>query len=154
MEKRLRLLALLLLCSLAGCVAPSVPPPDVGGADWTVRQGQAVWQPRGGMSPIAGELVLATSAGGDFVVEFSKTPLTVARAHRHGPRWQVDFPAQPRRLGGQGSPTTRVLWCWLAPALEGAGLPRGVQFSREAGSGNWRLENTRTGESLEGFLTP
>lgn len=143
---------LLLGALLAGCASPDQPPPPTGAPPWQTRTGQAVWQARPGTPALAGELVLARRANGDFLVQFSKPPLTLVEASRTGRRWQVVFPAQARRLRGTGTGSPRLLWLWLPAALDGAALPDRVTFHR-AGEG-WRLCNSRTGESLEGYLAP
>lgn len=91
-------------------------------------------------------------ANGDFLLRFSKTPLPIVTAQRSGSRWQVEFPAQSRRLGGKGLGSGRLLWSLLPAALRAAPLPAGVTFKR--GDETWRLANERTGENIEGFLSP
>jgi hypothetical protein len=137
---------------LAGCVTAPLPVADARGEGWQMREGQAVWQPRRTAPPIAGELLLITHENGDFILQFSKTPLTIATAQRSGARWQVDFPAQSRRYGGTGPGSRRLLWVLLPAALRNAPLPADVTFRR--GDGTWRLASERTGERIEGFLSP
>jgi hypothetical protein len=137
---------------LTGCATAPLPAADVRGADWQMREGQAVWHPRRTAPQIAGELLLITRANGDFVLQFDKTPLTIVTARRSGARWQVEIPAQSRRFGGTGPGSGRLLWVLLPAALNDIPLPKGVTFKRTDGS--WRLSNERTGESIEGFLSP
>lgn len=146
------MLVALAALGLAGCATPPLPATEAGGDGWQTREGQAVWQPRRTAPPIAGELLLITHASGDCILRFSKTPLPVVTARQSGSRWEVEFPARSRRYGGKGAGTGRLLWSLLPAALRDAPLPPGVTFHR--GDGTWRLANERTGESIEGFLSP
>ena len=47
----------------------------------------------------------------------------------------------------------RFSWLYLPAALTGNPLPSQLHFERKA-DGGWRLENSSTGETLEGFLSP
>lgn len=148
-----RLFGLALLSGgwLAGCTSPDpTSPPTL--ARGQTHTGQAVWQARPHAPPLAGELVLARRPGGDFFLQFSKPPLTLAEAARTGKRWRVTFPGLSREYRGRGRGTARLLWLWLPVALDGGALPPHVTFARSGES--WRLANTRTGESLEGYLVP
>lgn len=153
-RRRLRLALLLLVCGggLTACVGPHPPPLPDSVAPWQTQTGQAVWQPRRNAPPLAGELVLARRPGGEFFLQFSKPPLTLVEATRTGPRWRVAFPGFGREYQGRGAGTTRLLWLWLPVALEGGPLPAALTFQREAD--RWRLVHARTGESLEGWLSP
>lgn len=138
---------------LAGCVTPELPAVDTSAAGWTIRIGQAVWQPRPQAPELAGELVMATNRTGDFVIQFAKPPIDLVLAQRSGALWQVEFPPEARRFGGRGGGTPRLLWLYLADALAGRALP--PEFVLESGpEGRWRLVNPQTGESLEGYLSP
>lgn len=147
MQWRIEILALL---ALAGCATGPLPPLQTmdNSADWKILQGQAVWKPKGG-DGIAGELLVATNSVGDFVVDFNKTPITIAHAERSGERWLVKFPAQRKEFSGRGAGPSRVIWLRLAPALAG----RDKRWQVMTNSNGWRMSNAR-GESLEGFLTP
>jgi hypothetical protein len=149
-----RLALLLLACAggLTGCVGAKPSPPPPARAPWQTQTGQAVWQPRRDAPPLAGELVLARRPGGEFFLQFSKPPLTLVEASRAGPRWRIAFPGFGREYRGRGAGTTRLLWLWLSVALEGGPLPSALTFHREAD--RWRLVHARTGESLEGWLSP
>lgn len=118
-------------------------PPEMT-SDWKLRQGQAVW--RG----LAGELIVATNLNGDFVVEFSKPPITIASAQRSGEQWQVEFPAERKTLRGRGAGPSQIVWLHLAPALAGR-TNAGWQLTMN--NGGWRMKH-RGGETLEGFLSP
>jgi hypothetical protein len=132
---------------LAGCATAPLPPPDMS-ADWKIRQGQAVWKPKGS-DGIAGELLVATNSTGDFVVEFAKPPITIAHAQRAGQRWSIEFPAQQKSYAGRGKGPERVIWLRLPPALAGSDQ----QWQVTTNSNGWRMSNRR-GETLEGFLAP
>ncbi len=95
---------------------------------------------------------MASREDGRYVVQFIKTPLPLVLAETGFSRWRVEFP--PRRLSfaGRGKPPTRFLWLYLPSALAGELLPRQFSFEREA-HGKWRLENRRSGEKLEGYLS-
>ncbi len=56
-------------------------------------------------------------------------------------------------FSGHGSGPARFLWLYLPVALAGEKLPPAFHFERKP-EGGWRLENTHTGETLEGFLAP
>lgn len=149
---RLCWLSLLAGVLLAGCASPSPTPPPAEVAEWQTQTGQAVWQARRHTPPLAGELVLVRRANGDFLLQFSKSPLTLVEATRVGKRWRVAFPGQSRQFRGSGAGTPRLLWLWLPVALEGGALPADVTFTRQAD--HWRLVHARTGETLEGYLNP
>jgi hypothetical protein len=129
-----------------GCASAPLTAPEMT-ADWKIQQGQAVWKPRGG-SGIAGELLVATNKSGDFVVEFSKPPITIATARRSGKQWQLEFPAERKSYRGRGAGPSRVVWLRLPMAL--AGGESGWKVSTN--TMGWRLERGK--ESLEGFLAP
>ena len=96
---------------------------------------------------------MASHEDGRRVIHFTKTPLPVVLAQTAPGRWYIEFP--PRRLSFSGTqtPPARFIWFQLAAALEGKPLAKEVRFERRP-DGGWRLENARSGESLEGFLTP
>lgn len=123
------------------------------GEGWRVQQGQAIWQPQKNLPELAGELVLARHPDGRCLVEFSKPPVAMAVAQITPHRWLVRFPPQAIGFGGRGRPSQRFAWLHLPSALEGKKLPRSFRFTRGP-DGNWRLENSRTGEVVKGFLEP
>jgi hypothetical protein len=125
----------------------------VSGPGWRVQQGQALWRPRQKSPELGGDLVVASHADGRCVVQFSKTPLPLVLAQTTGTNWLIQFPPQQMGFIGGGSGPTRFPWLYLRPALAGEPLPSPLRFERRP-DGNWRLENTRTGETLEGFLAP
>jgi hypothetical protein len=56
-------------------------------------------------------------------------------------------------FAGRGPGPTRFAWLYLHTALAGEPLPPPLYFERKT-DGGWRLENIRTGETMEGFLSP
>ena len=124
---------------------------SVSGPRWHVEQGQALWTPRKGAPQFGGDLVVASNDGSSFV-EFSKTPLTIVRAELTPKHWLLRFPQYGKAYEGRRPAPARTIWLYLADALAGKPLPRPLHFEQEA-NGNWRLENVKTGEILEGFLS-
>ena len=123
------------------------------GAEWTVRQGQVIWKPGRSHPELAGEIVLAQNADGRCSLQFTKTLLPVAFVQTTTNRWLIQFPPQKIGFSGSGQPPARLLWLQLPAALDGEPLPSGVTFTHRA-DGGWRLANARTGEFVEGFLSP
>jgi len=125
----------------------------VSGPGWTVRQGEAIWRPGLRYPELAGEIVLAQNPDGRASLQFTKTLLPVALAQTTKTNWLIQFP--PQRIGfcGRGRRPQRFVWLHLAAALTGETLPENYHFARSPGGG-WRLENRRTGEFVEGFLSP
>lgn len=148
----LLLFALALLC--CGCRTPlPLPPADLAAPGWRVQQGQAVWKPTRSRPDLAGELLLATRANGDFFVQFAKTPFSLATAQVLDGQWQIEFGNGERRWGGRGEPPARFVWFQLPRALASESLDQHWRFTQSAPD-SWRLENPRTGESLEGGFFP
>ncbi len=144
--------ALLALC--VSCrTGPPLPPADFSSPGWKVQQGQAVWKPSKKRPELAGDLLLATNANGNDVVQFSKTPFSLASAQVADGAWQIEFGGGRYLWRGRGAPPARFIWFQLPRALNGVEPPRPWKFTLQAG-GSWRLENTRTGEFLEGTLFP
>jgi hypothetical protein len=67
--------------------------------------------------------------------------------------WLIRFPQRQMGFSGRGPGPKRFSWLYLPAALAGKPLPKPLHFENKAGGG-WRLENPRTGETLEGFLSP
>ena len=144
----LLLVAASMICP--GCrTLPSLPPIDLSAPDWTLQQGQAVWKPIRSRPELAGELLLATKTNGDFFVQFAKTPFTLATAQMVNGRWQIEFGAGDYQRRGAGQPPARFVWFQLPCALSGTEMSDHWKFERMT-TNSWRLENHRTGESLEG----
>lgn len=141
-----------LLLFFCGCVTtPHGNLVTVSGPNWHVQQGQALWTPKKGAPQFGGDLVVATQDGSAFV-QFSKTPLTIVTAQVDQKHWQLRFPQMGIAKQGHRPAPSRTLWLYLADALTGKRLPRHLHFEQE-GNGNWRLENDKTGEILEGFVS-
>lgn len=143
-----------LLCLLTLTACRSLPPPpaaDLSDAAWTVRQGQAVWKQKRGAPEIAGEILVATQTNGRSFVQFTKTPFPLVIAQTATNSWQLEIPAQNRRFAFHGAPPSRVIWFQLPRALAGATLPK--KFAWQTSPAGWRLENSATGEALEGYFS-
>lgn len=137
-----------------GCRSiPPLPSADFSAPGWHVRQGQAVWKPAGNRLELAGELLLATNANGNFLVQFTKTPFPLATAQVAGENWQIEFGSGEHSWRGRGRPPSRFVWFQLPAALTGEDLQYSWKFS-PGKNNSWRLENPRTGESLEGEFFP
>ena len=144
----------LLFFVCAGCrTANPLPPADFSTSGWRVQQGQAVWKPSASRPELAGDLLLATNANGNFFIQFSKIPFPLATAQVSGSQWQVEFGADQYSWHGRGTPPGRFAWFQLPRALFGAGVGGSWQFTRVE-TNSWRLENPRTGEILEGGFFP
>ena len=148
-------LPLLLMAVLAaGCrTAPPLPAADFSAPGWRVQQGQAVWKPSPSRPELAGDLLLATNANGNFFVQFSKTPFPLATAQVSGGQWQIEFGANKFSRQGRGTPPDRFAWFQLPRALLGTPAGGNWKFAHP-NSSSWRLENLRTGETLEGEFFP
>jgi hypothetical protein len=123
------------------------------GPGWHVQEGQALWRPGREYPELGGDLVLASDENGRCLIQFAKTPMTLVSVQTTRTNWLIQFP--PRRMGfsGRGPGPTRFAWLYLHTALAGEPLPPPLRFERKP-DGGWRLENTRSGETLEGFLAP
>jgi len=96
---------------------------------------------------------MASHDDGRCVVEFAKTPLPLVTVQTTSNKWFIEFPARRMSFGGRQPPPTRFAWAYLPAALSGDSLPGALRFQRKS-DGGWRLENTRSGETVEGFLSP
>jgi hypothetical protein len=148
-------LILFLLIGLNGCLTgPPLPKVNLSESGWTIRQGQAMWQPQRKAPEIAGELLLATRPDGSTFVQFTKTPFPFAIAQTTPAGWQIEFPPQNKRFAAPGKPPARVarlVWFQLANAL--SGKPVAKDWTWHDSGTNWTLKNTSSGESLEGYFT-
>jgi hypothetical protein len=148
------ILAFLLLAIFTGCrTAPPLPPADFSAPGWRVQQGQAVWKPSSDRSELAGDLLLATNADGNFFIQFSKMPFPLVTAQISGDQWQIEFGADKDTWHGSGAPPERFAWFQLPRALLGANPGDNWKFS-SVENNSWQLENPRTGEILEGEFSP
>jgi len=137
---------------LSGCATTPENLFTVSGPGWTVEQGQALWTPRQGGPQIGGDLVLATDANGRALVQFEKMPMSLVMAQVTPDHWAIRFAQGGGFWKGHQPAPTRTIWLYLPAALVGKPLPKPLHFEQKPG-GNWRLENTKTGEILEGFLS-
>ena len=145
------LLALALVSCVSCRTATPLPPADFAAPGWRLRQGQAVWKPPQDRPELAGDLLLAVNTNGNYVIQFSKTPFSIASAQVADGRWQIEL--GQRLWRGQGEPPRRFVWFQLAPVLAGASAVAPWRFTSRAGQ-SWRLENAGTGEFLEGQFFP
>ena len=150
---RIALLALGFMLCVSCRTSSALPPVDFSSPGWQLRQGQAVWKPSRNRPDLAGELLLATNASGSFVIQFSKTPFTLAAAEVADGAWQIEFGGARYSWRGRGVPPARFAWFQLPRALAGVEPESPWKFTRRADD-SWRLENTRTGEILEGLFFP
>lgn len=138
----------------AGCrTVGHLSPISTAGPGWQVFHGQALWRSGRHRPELGGDLVVARHASGGYVFDFEKTPLPITAGQATATNWLIEFPAGDLSFGGKSRPPARFAWLYLGAALDGRPLPKRLRFERKA-DGNWRLENTRTGESIEGFLSP
>jgi len=153
-ELQLRvILTLLLAVFVTGCrTSTPMPPADFSGGGWQVRQGQALWKPSASRPELAGELLFATRTNGDCFVQFDKIPFPLAVAQIKGDEWHIRFGTGKYAWRGRGEPPGRFVWFQLPRAL--ASQPLAIHWKFESAGESWRLENGRTGESLEGSFTP
>ncbi len=143
----------LLATAQGGCRSAGGPELGVGTA-WRVRQGQAVWRPKTEGPEIAGELTVAIGASGEYLIEFAKPALPLVRVVRQGERWEIAVPGRGRRSGTGIPPSAVAGWMRLGDLLTGRPLPAPWRGESGTDGGDWSVENPRTGERIEGFLSP
>lgn len=148
-----RLVVLALLTVTVGCQTATTSLFTASGPGWRVQEGQALWRPQRGLPEFGGDLTLARHADGRCLIQFDKTPLTILTAQTTPTNWLVRIPQRQMGFKGHMPGPTRFTWLYLPAALAGGPLPTFLRFERKP-DGNWRLENLRTGETLEGFLSP
>ena len=118
-----------------------------------MREGQALWRPNRSRPELAGELMVAARTNGDLFIQFAKPPFTLATAQITHCRWQIEFGQPGRAWSGHGEPPARFIWFALGRILDGKDSNRNWRYTGDVG-GAWRLENLRTGETLEGRFFP
>jgi len=123
------------------------------GPGWRVQQGQALWRPGRHYPELGGELVVASHPDGRCAMQFLKTPLPMVLAQTSATNWLIQFPPRRMSFAGKNNPPPRFLWLYLHAALAGESLPNLVHFSRKP-DGGWKLENVKSGETVEGYLEP
>jgi len=138
---------------VCGCASTSQNLFSVSGPGWRVQKGQTLWRPQRNAPEFGGDFVLAQDGHGDSFVQFDKMPLTLVCAEITATRWLIRFPQGGGAWSGRTPAPTRTIWLYLPAALAGQPLPPPLHFERRT-NGGWRLDNARTGESLEGYLTP
>ena len=141
------------LMFLCGCQTSTQSLFNAAGPGWRVQQGQALWRPQRGLPEFGGDLVLASDDAGRCLIQFDKTPMAILFAQTTSTNWLIRFPQRQMSFTGRGPGPTRFGWLYLPAALAGKPLPKPLHFEIKA-DGGWRLENTDTGETLEGFLSP
>ena len=145
------------MVTVLGCAAcrivPPLAPANLSEPGWTIREGQAVWRPKIGAPEIAGELLVATHRDGQTFLQFTKTPLPLVVARITTNHWQIEFVTDHRAFSGHGQPPSRFGWLHLAGCVAGAAPPAKWHWEQFPDN-RWRLENPRSGETLEGFLMP
>ena len=150
---RIQAMALLVVC-LPGCRSiGTITPINLSEPGWDVRQGQAVWQMPGDRPELAGEVILATNADGRCFIEFAKSPFPLVRAKCGNSRWEIEFPPQKLFFAGGGMPSARLAWLHVCRGLAGEEVRAPWHFERSA-HGSWRLDNTRSKETVEGYIQP
>ena len=146
-----------LLLALVLCVScrtvPPLPAADLSAPGWSVQQGQAIWKPAQDRSEIAGDLLLATNIDGSYFVELIKTPFTIVTAESLGGRWQIEFGVGEHSWRGTGTPPKRFAWFQLPRALLDGRTAAPWRFE-VLDSSSWRLEDPKSGETLEGGFFP
>lgn len=154
MSRSIFILSALVLMLCAGCrTASPLPPADFSTPGWRVQQGQAVWKPSSSRPDLAGDLLLATNVNGNFFIQFSKIPFPLATAQVSGDQWQIQFGADQYSWHGRGTPPSRFGWFQLPRALRDENPGGNWQFTRVE-TNSWRLQNSHTGETLEGGFFP
>ena len=123
------------------------------GPGWHVQEGQALWRAGREYPELGGDLVLASDEDGRCLIQFAKTPMTIVSVQTTRTSWLIQFPPQRMGFSGREPGPARFAWLYLPAALSGETLPPPLRFERKP-DGGWRLENTRSGETLEGFLAP
>jgi hypothetical protein len=148
------LLALMAIIFCVGCKTTTVlPPMDLSASGWTILRGQAIWKPPQNRPELAGDLIVATNANGNYFIQFSKTPFSIVTAEAQNNEWEIRFGENKYAWRGGGTPPDHFLWFQLPRAFLGENLNDGWKFER--GFGNlWHLENPETGETLAGEFFP
>jgi hypothetical protein len=148
-----------LICALAllafgsgGCTSlPALTPVDLTESGWTVKQGEGLWSAKHNAPAISGEILIATRAGGDSFVAYTKTPFAMVLAQQQTDSWQIESPARHKRHSGRGKAPGWIIWLQLPGIAQGGEPPRGWTLNRE-NSEHWRLERNANGESVEVWL--
>ncbi len=78
-------------------------------------------------------------------------PFVQAKCSNSG--WEIEFPPQKLFFAGGGQPPKRLAWLQVCRGLAGKEVRAPWRFERRA-DGSWRLDSTRSKESVEGYLQP
>jgi hypothetical protein len=145
---------LVMLAGLSGChTAPPLPPADLRAPGWEIREGQVLWKPRRDAEGIAGEILIAIQKDKRAFVQFSKHPFPIVTAGVIPNSWELEIPTQGKRYSRRGKPPSRLLWFQLLRAIAAQELPGPWVWTSANTEGAWRLENRKTGETLEGYFS-
>jgi hypothetical protein len=135
-----------------GCASTPKNLFTVSGPGWRIQQGQALWTPRKGAPQFGGDIVLATDANGRSFVQFEKMPLSLVTVQITPTDWVLNFSQLGGFWKGHQPAPARTIWLYLPDALAGKPLPKAFHFEQKP-DGGWRIDDVKTGESLEGFLS-
>jgi hypothetical protein len=144
---------LAILVVLSGCQTAKKKLFTATGSGWHVQQGQALWRPQRGLPEFGGDLLLVSDDAGRCLIQFDKTPMAILFAQTTTNQWLIKFPQRQMSFSGNMPAPLRLSWLYLPTALAGEPLPKQLHFERKP-DGGWRLENSHTGETVEGFLSP
>jgi len=142
-------LFLSLVLVLGGCTTPrALPVVDLAASGWTTRTGQAVWY-RPPELELAGDILVAYR-GDRSLVQFTKGHVEVVTARREGSIWDAQFFGR-KHFQGSGKPPERTPWLHVAEALRKGSAGKPWVWSASP-SGQWKIQNPKTGEKIEGFF--
>jgi hypothetical protein len=146
-----RIAAFTFIFALTACHTPPLPKVNLSEPGWKIFQGQAVWKANHDAPEISGEILLAQKSDGQNFVQFTKTPFPFAIAQSTTNAWRLEIPMQNETFGAPGKTPSRIIWFQLAHAV--AGQPLKKPWMWRGSENNWHLENSATGESLEGYFS-
>ena len=148
------MVSLALMLGVTACrTSNTMPAMDFSGQDWSLTQGQVLWQINRRQALLAADFLLATNRSGDFKLALSKNPLPLADAGLVAGHWWIHYGAGSYSSSGTGHVPAHFSLFLIAPALEGRPVEPPWRFSWLTSS-RWRLQNPITGESLEGINLP
>jgi len=98
-------------------------------------------------------VIVARHSDGRCLIQFTKTPLPLVVAQTTPTNWFIRFPSRGWGFTGRRPPPDRFGWLHLSNLLAGEPLPAPFKGELEA-AGSWRLANTRSGETIFGYLAP
>ena len=142
----------LILILASGCaLVPPLPKVDLKEPGWKTQEAQAVYRQKRDTPEIVGELLIATKDNERTYVQFTKNPFPVAVAQSTSHSWEVELPMQNKRYSGHGNPPKRLIFLYVPRVLAGEPPPKGWT-ARKLENNGVRLENDKSGESLEVYL--